>query len=334
MTAKMKSAGILGTGYYVPPKVVNNFDLEKMVDTNDAWIRERTGIFERHIADDKEPVSSLAYRAATAALADAAADAADLDLVIVATLTGDRIIPSTASVLQEKLGARHAAAFDLSAACSGFAYASAIACQFIQNGIYKKVLVIGAETLSKYVDWSDRNTCILFGDGAGAAVYGEVDDGFGLLSFDLGSDGSGAEALDIPASGSLHPVDAEAIEKKLNLIHMDGKAVYRFAVKIMGKTVLDSLKKIDMPESAIDWLVPHQANIRIIEAAAKRLAMPMEKVIVNIAKYGNMSAASIPVALAEASEAKKFKKGDIIALAGFGAGLTWASCIMKWAKED
>ena len=331
---KMKSVGILGMGYYAPPKVMTNFDLEKMVDTNDAWITERTGIKERHIAADGVPMSELAYRAAVAALEDAKTSAEELDLIIVATLTSDRIIPSTASILQDRLGAKNAAAFDLSAACSGFIYSSVIADQFIGNGTYKRILVIGAETLSKYVDWTDRNTCILFGDGAGAAVYGEVEDGLGILSFDLGSDGSGGDVLDIPASGSLHPASAEVLEKRLNYIHMDGKAVYRFAVKVMGKTVLSSLEKIGMSEGEIDWLVPHQANIRIIEAAAKRLSMPMERVIINIAKYGNMSAASIPVALAEAAKESRFKKGDVIALAGFGAGLTWGSCIMKWAKED
>lgn len=334
MTAKVNSAGILGTGYYVPEKVLTNFDLEKMVDTNDEWIVERTGIRERHVVDDGVPMSELAYKAAVMALTDAEVSAEELDLIIVATLTSDRIIPSTACVLQERLGATHAAAFDLAAACSGFAYSSAIACQFIQSGAYKKVLVIGAETLSKVVDWTDRNTCILFGDGAGAAVYGAVDDGYGMLSFDLGSDGSGADVLDIPSSGSLHPVTSDTIAQRMNFIHMDGKEVFKFAVKVMGKTVLNSLEKINMDKSEIDWLVPHQANIRIIQSAAKRLRMPMDKVIVDIEKYGNMSAASIPVALAEAARQHRFKKGDIIALAGFGAGLTWASCIMKWAKED
>ena len=223
---------------------------------------------------------------------------------------------------------------DLSAACSGFTYAASIASQFIQGGVYKKVLVIGAETLSKYVNWEDRNTCIFFGDGAGAAVFGEVEADYGMLSFDLGSDGSGADAICIPSSGSLMPVSEESIAQKLNLIHMNGKEVFKFAVKAMGNTVKTSLKKIDMDKSKIDWLVPHQANLRIIQSAAKRLDLPMEKVIVNIQKYGNMSAACIPVALAEAAAAKTFKKGDILALSGFGAGLTWGSCIMRWAKED
>lgn len=334
MTAKLCNAGILGTGFYVPEKIMTNADLEKIVETSDEWIVERTGIKERRIAEDNQPMSDLALRAAKAALADAGVAAEDLDLIIVATLTSDRIIPSTACMIQNLLGAKHAAAFDLSAACSGFAYATSVAAQFIETGAYKKALVIGAETLSKYINWEDRNTCVLFGDGAGAAVLGQVEEGYGILSFDLGSDGSGGDAIQIPSSGSLMPVSKESIDQKLNLIHMNGRDVFKFAVKAMGKTVKNSLAKIDMPQEKIDWLVPHQANIRIIESAAKRLSMPMDKVIVNIHKYGNMSAACIPIALAEAAAAKRFKKGDIIALSGFGAGLTWASCIIRWSKED
>lgn len=334
MTAKLCNAGILGTGFYVPEKIMTNADLEKIVETSDEWIVERTGIKERRIAEDNQPMSDLALRAAKDALADAGVAAEDLDLIIVATLTSDRIIPSTACMIQNLLGAKHAAAFDLSAACSGFAYAASVAAQFIETGAYKKALVIGAETLSKYINWEDRNTCVLFGDGAGAAVLGQVEEGYGILSFDLGSDGSGGDAIQIPSSGSLMPVSKESIDQKLNLIHMNGRDVFKFAVKAMGKTVKNSLAKIDMPQDKIDWLVPHQANIRIIESAAKRLSMPMDKVIVNIHKYGNMSAACIPIALAEAAAAKRFKKGDIIALSGFGAGLTWASCIIRWSKED
>ena len=334
MTAKLYNAGILGTGYYLPEKILTNFDLEKIVETSDEWIVERTGIKERRIAEDNVPMSDLAMKAAENALADAGVAAEELDLIIVATLTSDRIIPSTACMLQNRLGATHAAAFDLSAACSGFAYAASVAAQFIETGAYKKALVIGAETLSKYINWEDRNTCVLFGDGAGAAVLGQVEEGYGILSFDLGSDGSGGDAIQIPSSGSLMPVSKESIDQRLNLIHMNGRDVFKFAVKAMGRTVKNSLAKIDMPQEKIDWLVPHQANIRIIESAAKRLAMPMDKVIVNIHKYGNMSAACIPIALAEAAAEKRFKKGDIIALSGFGAGLTWASCIIRWSKED
>ncbi|MBP3231199.1 MAG: ketoacyl-ACP synthase III [Anaerovibrio sp.] len=328
------NAGILGTGYYLPEKILSNSDLEKIVDTSDEWITERTGIKERRIAADDVATSDLALRAAEMALKDAKVSPDELDLIIVATLTSDRIIPSTACIIQDLLGAKRAAAFDLSAACSGFAYGITVASQFIQCGAYRKALVIGAETLSKYINWEDRNTCVLFGDGAGAAVLGQVEDGYGILSFDLGSDGSGGDAIQIPSSGSRMPVSNESIEKRLNLIHMNGKEVFKFAVKAMGNTVKHSLEKIGMKQEEINWLVPHQANIRIIQSAAKRLAMPMEKVIVNIQKYGNMSAACIPIALAEAAAEKRFKKGDIIALSGFGAGLTWASCIIRWSKED
>ena len=288
MTAKLCNAGILGTGFYVPEKIMTNADLEKIVETSDEWIVERTGIKERRIAEDNQPMSDLALRAAKAALADAGVAAEDLDLIIVATLTSDRIIPSTACMIQNLLGAKHAAAFDLSAACSGFAYAASVAAQFIETGAYKKALVIGAETLSKYINWEDRNTCVLFGDGAGAAVLGQVEEGYGILSFDLGSDGSGGDAIQIPSSGSLMPVSKESIDQKLNLIHMNGRDVFKFAVKAMGKTVKNSLAKIDMPQEKIDWLVPHQANIRIIESAAKRLSMPMDKVIVNIQYVSGM----------------------------------------------
>ncbi|WP_290712691.1 beta-ketoacyl-ACP synthase III [Anaerovibrio sp.] len=334
MTAKQINAGILGTGYYLPEKILSNSDLEKIVDTSDEWITERTGIKERRIAADDVATSDLALKAAEMALKDAKVSPDELDLIIVATLTSDRIIPSTACIIQDLLGAKRAAAFDLSAACSGFAYGITVASQFIQCGAYRKALVIGAETLSKYINWEDRNTCVLFGDGAGAAVLGQVEDGYGILSFDLGSDGSGGDAIQIPSSGSRMPVSNESIEKRLNLIHMNGKEVFKFAVKAMGNTVKHSLEKIGMKQEEINWLVPHQANIRIIQSAAKRLAMPMEKVIVNIQKYGNMSAACIPIALAEAAAEKRFKKGDIIALSGFGAGLTWASCIIRWSKED
>ncbi|SEJ07780.1 3-oxoacyl-[acyl-carrier-protein] synthase-3 [Propionispira arboris] len=334
MIVTENSVGIIGVGYYVPEKILTNFDLEKMVDTNDEWIVDRTGIRERRIAEDDVPTSQLAIKAAQNAIDNAGIKAEELDLIIVATLTSDRTIPSTACILQDKLGATHAAAFDLSAACSGFVYAMSVGTQFIKTGVYKKVLVVAAETLSKYINWKDRNTCVLFGDGAGAAVLGQVDDGYGILGIDLGSDGAGAECLDIPASGSLHPASLETIASNMHYIHMNGSEVFKFAIKVMGSTVLKSLERSGLTKDQIDCLIPHQANIRIIQSAAKRLHLPMEKVVVNVAQYGNTSAASIPIALAEAVQAKRFKKGDVIAIAGFGAGLTWASCIMKWAKED
>ncbi len=334
MQAKPYNAGIRGIGYYVPERIMTNAELAKLVDTSDEWIRTRTGIAERHIAGEGEAVTDLALRASERALADAGVSAEDIDLIIFATLTPDRIIPSAACTLQDALGAKRAAAFDLSAACSGFVYGLSVASAFIQQGVYQNVLVIGAEVLSRFVDWEDRTTCVLFGDGAGAAVVGRVPEGEGFLAFDLGSDGSGGDALDIPAGGSRLPVTGEVLAEHKQFIHMDGKAVFRFAVKVLGQTVEESLKKCDLAPSAIDWLVPHQANQRIIDSAATRLGTPPEKVVINIERYGNMSAASIPVALAESYEAGKFRRGDVIALAGFGAGLTWGSCIMKWSKED
>lgn len=333
MTLKLNSAGILGLGSYVPEKILTNADIEKLVDTNDEWITERTGIKERRICAPEQATSDLSLIAAQRALEDANVSAEELDMIIVATISADSNTPSTACVLQNRLGAVNAAAFDLSAACSGFVYGSAIASQFIETGIYKKVLVVGAETLSKFVNWKDRNTCIIFADGAGAAVYGVVDDGYGVLSFDLGADGSGAETIEIPGGGSRHPADQETIDNHMHCLHMNGKETFRFAVKAMGSTVMKSLERAGLSKEDIDYFIPHQANIRIIQSAAKRLHLPMEKVFVNIEKYGNTSAASIPIALAEAEREGKLKKGEIIALSGFGAGLTWASCIMKWAKE-
>lgn len=256
----------------------------------------------------------------------------EIDMIIFATLTPDMVIPSAACVLQHKLDAHKAAAFDLSAACSGFVYGLTVATQFVKTGAYKKVLVVAAETLSKLVDWEDRNTCVLFGDGAGAAVVGEVEAGYGMLSFDLGADGSGGEYLSVPASGSLNPATAETLANRLHYIHMNGSEVFKFAIKVMGASALRSLEKIGMTSQEVDLVVPHQANIRIIQSAAKRLKMPMDKIMVNVEKYGNTSAASIPIALAEAFEAGRIKKGDNVILVGFGAGLTWASCVMKWAK--
>lgn len=333
MTLKLNSAGILGLGSYVPEKILTNADIEKLVDTNDEWITERTGIKERRICAPEQATSDLSLIAAQRALEDANVSAEELDMIIVATISADSNTPSTACVLQNKLGAVNAAAFDLSAACSGFVYGSAIASQFIETGVYKKVLVVGAETLSKFVNWKDRNTCIIFADGAGAAVYGVVDDGYGVLSFDLGADGSGAETIEIPGGGSRHPANQETIDNHMHCLHMNGKETFRFAVKAMGSTVMKSLERAGLSKEDIDYFIPHQANIRIIQSAAKRLHLPMEKVFVNIEKYGNTSAASIPIALAEAQREGKLKKGEIIALSGFGAGLTWASCIMKWAKE-
>lgn len=334
MAIDVNNVGIIGTGYYVPEKILSNFDLEKMVDTSNEWIIDRTGICERRIADPEAATSELALHAAQNALTNAGVEAKELDLIIVCTLTPDTIIPSTACRIQDKLGATNAGAFDLVAACSGFVYGISVGTQFIKSGMCKKVLVIGAEILSKHVNWEDRNTCVLFGDGAGAAVLGVVETGLGVLGMDFGSDGSGGDSLIIPASGTLHPATAKTIQSGMHYIHMSGKDVFKFAIKMMGETVLKSLDRAGLETENINCLVPHQANIRIIQSSAKRLHLPMEKVVVNIEKYGNTSAASIPIALAEAAESGRIKKGDVVVLVGFGGGLTWASCVMKWAKEE
>lgn len=326
--------GILGTGHYAPEKILTNHDLEKFVETTDEWIVERTGISQRHVVGEAVATSDIAVKAAEIALKNAGVSAADIELIIVATLTPDMIFPSAACVVQHKLNASRAAAFDLSAACSGFVYALSVGSQFIQTGVYKKVLVVAAETLSKITNWEDRNTCVLFGDGAGAAVLGPVEKGYGVLGVELGADGSGGHFLHMPAGGSLHPATLKTVQDKMHFIHMNGNEVFKFAVKVMGEAAARALQNAGLQPADIDCLIPHQANIRIIKSAAKRLGLPMSKVFVNVNKYGNTSAASIPMALAEAEEEGRFKKGDIIVLVGFGAGLTWASCVIRWAKEE
>ncbi len=330
MAINNRSVGIIGTGSYVPDKVLTNFDLEKMVDTSDAWIRERTGIEERHIAPEGVNTSHMATEAAKRALEMANVSAEDIDLVIVATLTPDMVIPSTACMVQNNIGAVNAGAFDLYAGCSGFVYGAVTAASYIASGMYNKVLVIGAEVLSRYVNWEDRDTCVLFGDAAGAAVFSAVEDGYGMLGFDLGADGEGGKHLTIPASGVAAIPTTELIEQGKTFIHMDGKDVYRFAVKTMGATVVNALEKANLTIEDLDFFIPHQANTRIIDSAAKRLALSKEKVFVNLPKYGNTSAASVPLALDEAVRAGKLHRDDIVALSGFGAGLTWAGIVLKW----
>lgn len=326
------SVGILGVGSYLPEKNVTNADLEKIVDTTDEWIVERTGIRNRRFAAPDQATSDLALIAAKRALEDAGTSAEELDLVIVATASPDHAFPSTACIIQDALGAKHAAAFDLSAGCSGFVYGFSVATQMIKSGLYKKALVIGAETLSRIMDMTDRNTCVLFGDGAGAAVVGQVEDGYGLLGLDIGSDGSGAKYLLQPAGGSRNPATHETIDEHGHFIHMNGKEVFKFAVKIMAKTCKQTLANADLELEDVDLLIPHQANVRIIESATHRLKMPAEKTWVNIEKYGNTSAACIPICMAEAQAAGKIKKGDNVLFVAFGTGLTWASAVVKWAK--
>lgn len=326
----MKAVGILGTGKYVPERVLTNSDLEKMVETNDEWIVTRTGIRERRIAAEDQATSDLAYEAAVRALEAANLDPKDLELIIVSTITPDMFFPSTACILQDKLGAAKAAAFDLSAACSGFIYSLATATGMLQSGMYKNALIVGAECLSRITDYTDRNTCILFGDGAGAVVLGEVPEGRGFRSFELGADGSGGPLLHIAGGGSRLPASAETVESKAHYIYMAGSEVFKFAVRIMGGAAEDALRKAGMDKSDVDLLVPHQANIRIIQSALSRLELPEEKCMINLDRYGNVSAASIPIALAEAVEQGRVSEGDCLVLVGFGGGLTWGASVLIW----
>lgn len=327
---KLRSVGIIGTGKYVPEKVLTNADLETMVDTNDEWIVTRTGIRERHIAAPEQATSDLAYEAAVKALASANLAPEDLELIIVATITPDTFFPSTACILQEKLGAKRAAAFDLSAACSGFVYSMATANGFIQTGMYKNALVIGADTLSRITDYSDRNTCVLFGDGAGAVVLGEVPEGRGFLSFDLGAEGSGGELLKLEGGGSRLPSSVETVEGGKHYIYMNGREVFKFAVRVMGTATEEVLRKAGKSKEDIDLFVPHQANIRIIQSAMQRLGLSEDKCVINVDKYANTSAASIPLALVEAAEDGRIKEGDTVLLVGFGGGLTWGASVLVW----
>lgn len=322
--------GILGTGMYVPERVLSNKELEQMVETNDEWIVTRTGIRERRIAAKEQASSDLAYEASLEALGNAGVAPEDLDLIIVATITPDMAFPSTSCILQSKLGAKKAAAFDLSAACSGFIYGLANASALIASGMYKNALVIGAECLSRITDYTDRNTCILFGDGAGAVVLGQVPEGRGFLSFELGADGSGGELLKACGGGSRHPISQEVMDAKMQYIYMAGKEVFKFAVKIMGSAAEEALRKAGVEKSDIDLLIPHQANIRIIQSALERLELPEDKCMINLNKYGNVSAASIPIALAEAAREQRIKQGDKLLFVGFGGGLTWGASVLVW----
>lgn len=309
------SAGIIGIARYTPDRTVTNADLEKVMDTSDEWIRTRTGIEERRLADDDMDTSDMAYYAAEKAIENAGLTAEDLDMILVATVTPDQPFPTVACMLQEKLGARKVAAMDLSAACAGFMYGLITAQQFIETGAYKNVLVVGVEKLSKITDWDDRNTAVLFGDGAGAAVVSSVSEGNGFLSFELGSDGSGGK----------HLYQDEKIV-------MNGREVFKFAVRQMGESSVNVIEKAGLKKEDVDFLIPHQANIRIMEAARERLELPVEKMSKTVHKYGNTSAASIPISLVEEIEAGTVKDGDVVVMVGFGGGLTWGAIAMRWGR--
>lgn len=331
----MRNVGIIGTGAYLPERRLTNFDLEKMVDTSDEWITSRTGIKERRIAADDEASSDLAVKAAKQAMENAGITAEQVDLIIVATVTPDMSFPATACLVQEQIGAPKAATFDLSAACTGFIYGVSTAAQFIATETYKYALVIGVECLSRIVDWTDRNTCVLFGDGAGAAVLGPVKEGYGFQSFELGGDGSGKDLLKIAAGGSRLPASENTVANSMHTLFMNGREVFKFAVRVMTSASDVALEKANLSFDDIDLFVPHQANSRIIEAAMKRYGLPDEKVVVNLDRYGNMSSASIPVALHEAIEEGRVSEGDTLVLCGFGGGLTWGATVLNWggAKE-
>lgn len=327
---RVNNSGILSIASAVPNTVVTNADLEKIVDTSDEWIRTMTGIQERRKAEDDKAASDYAVAAARQALDRAGLQPSDIDLIIVGTFTPDKLLPSAACIVQRELGCIGVPAFDVSAACSGFVYSLVTADAFIKSGAYKHILVIGVDILTRVTNWTDRGTCVLFGDGAGAAVVGPVADGEGILAFELGADGTGADSLRIDAGGSRTPCTPENLMLHLDKISMEGREVFKFAVKIQGEATERVLAKCGLTTADIDLLVPHQANIRIVESAMNRLGLPAEKVFVNLHKYGNTSAASIPIALDEAVREGKIKKGDTIVTVGFGGGLTWAAGVMKW----
>lgn len=325
----MKKVGIIGVGEYLPKRVLTNVDLEKMVDTSDEWITTRTGIKERRLAAKGEATSDLALKAAKEALADAGLKAQDIELIIVATITPDMPFPSVACLLQGALLAKRAVSFDVSAACAGFIYALSIAQQFIARGQYKNALVVGAETLSSVTDWKDRNTCVLFGDGAAAAVLSEVKTG-GILSCYLGCDGAHANLLNIPAGGSRTPATHQTVDNNLHYIKMQGNELFKVAVNSMASAAKTVMEQAGVGPSDIDLVIPHQANMRIIMAVAKKLGLSEDKFYLNIARYGNMSSASVATALCEAAKEGRIKKGDTVLLDAFGAGLVWGACVIKW----
>lgn len=321
--------GITGVGSYVPERVLTNDDLSKLVDTSDEWITERTGIKERHVAEPDQAASDLALPAARQALAAAGLDPGELDLLIVATVTPDMFFPSTASLLASALGADEAGAYDLSAGCTGFMYALAQAYGALAGGLAGSALVVGTETLSKITNWHDRSTCVLFGDGAGAVVLERVSDG-GFLGFELGSDGEGGKELSIPAGGSRNPVTAETVAREMHFLQMNGREVYRFATRILVSSAEKLLEECGLSVDEIDLYIPHQANKRIIDHAARNLGIPEEKIFVNVQKYGNTSSASIPLCLAEAVADDRLLKGTRVLMTGMGAGLTWGSAYTIW----
>lgn len=325
---------IVGWGKYMPKNIITNADLEESLDTTDEWIVARTGIKERHVVADGEQTSDMAVSAAKDALQVASIRPQDLDLIIVATSSPDYLTPPISSQVQHALGAKKVGAFTLVTGCTGFIYGLATAQQFIETGNCERILVIGAELISRWIDYSDRTTCILFGDGAGAVVLEATDKPSGVLSSVLGSDGSKAELLILPGGGSVHPPSQDTLDKNLNYVRMNGREVFKFATRTLGTALRRAIREADLTSEDIDLFIPHQANLRIIESAARQVGLPMEKVYVNIDKYGNTSAASIPIALCEALETGRARVGDTLAFVAFGAGLTWASAVVRLAERE
>jgi len=321
---------ITGTGSHVPKRVLTNEDLEKMVNTSDKWITERTGIRERRIADPSEAASDLGAVASKRALQNAGVKPKEIDMIIVATVSGDMPVPSTASFIQSKLGIKDAAVFDVNAACTGFLYGLSVADNFIKGGNFKKILLVGTDVLSRFTDWKDRSTCILFGDAAGAAVIEATRKNRGIMSIHLHSNGNLWDLLYLPGGGSKHPPSKESLRQRMNYIKMKGNETFKIAVRTLEKLAVDTLKANGIKPSDLSLLIPHQANLRILQATAKRLNLPMDKVVVNIDKYGNTSSASIPLALDEAVRTGRVRQNDYILLEAFGGGLTWGSALIKW----
>ena len=332
MVNDLYSVIIAGTGSYVPQKIVTNFDLEKIVDTSDQWIYERSGIKERRIAEKDEAASDMALKAAKNALIDANITAEEIDLVIVTTVTPDMAFPSTACLLQAKLGIRNnIACFDVSAACSGFVYGVEVASKMMLSGLYKNALVVASEKLSSILDWQDRNTCVLFGDGAGAVVLRtEEKSRYGIMGSVLGADGSRTVKLELPAGGSLIPATEQSVKDRLHFIKMDGREVFKNAVRIMQEKAFEVCNLCNIKPEDINLLIPHQANMRIIESVAKRLHIERERIFVNIEKYANTSSASIPIALDEAKKSGRLNTDDLLLFVAFGAGLTWGATLIRW----
>jgi 3-oxoacyl-[acyl-carrier-protein] synthase III len=325
------NAHIVGWGKYVPERVLTNDDLMHMVDTSDEWIRTRTGIVERHIVAEEESTATMAIEAAHAALEMANLRPTDLNLIIVATATPDHAFPATACLVQDALGATHAACFDLAAGCSGFVYGVGLAADLISSGAYVNALVIGAETLTRITDWDDRATCVLFGDGAGAVILQANGSDGGVLSSVLGADGSGGDLLHLPAGGSRYPASHQTVSEGLHYLKMKGREVFRFAVRAMPAATRLVLEKAGLTIDDLSLIIPHQANYRITDASAKALGIPQEKVFSNVDRYGNTSAASIPIALCEAVEQDRIHRDDLVVFVGFGAGLTWAAAAVRWS---